>query len=108
MDFLDEFPSMDRQDLRDLKKAIDLGFRNFSRAYGDALETFFEPLLYFLVWFEKLFINASIEIFNLSDYGLPQRRKRCIVGDFNCNLKQHNKTKTFAQIPKPKDSAKKN
>ena len=58
MDFLDEFPSMDRQDLRDLKKAIDLGFRNFSRAYGDALETFFEPLLYFLVWLEKLLVSA--------------------------------------------------
>ena len=56
MDFLDEFPTMDRQELRDLKKAIDLGFRNFSRAYGDALETFFEPLLYFMVWLEKLLI----------------------------------------------------
>ena len=58
MDILDEFPTMDRQELRDLKKAIDLGFRNFSRAYGDALETFFEPLLYFMVWLEKLLINA--------------------------------------------------
>ena len=58
MDFLDEFPTLDRQELRDLKKAIDLGFRNFSRAYGDALESFFEPLLYFLVWLEKLLINT--------------------------------------------------
>lgn len=58
MDFLEEFPTMDRQELRDLKKAIDLGFRNFSRAYGDALETFFEPLLYFMVWLEKLLITA--------------------------------------------------
>ena len=58
MDFLDEFPTMDRQELRDLKKAIDLGFRDFSRAYGDALESFFEPLLYFLVWLEKLLLNA--------------------------------------------------
>ena len=58
MDFLEEFPTMDRQELRDLKKAIDLGFRNFSRTYGDALETFFEPLLYFMVWLEKLLINA--------------------------------------------------
>ncbi len=58
MDFLEEFPTMDRQDLRDLKKAIDLGFRNFSRAYGDELELFFEPLLYFLVWLEKLLVNS--------------------------------------------------
>ena len=49
---------MDRQELRDLKKAIDLGFRNFSRAYGDTLEAFFEPLLYFLVWLEKLLIST--------------------------------------------------
>ena len=56
MDFLDEFPSMDRQELRDLKVAIDLGFRSFSRTYGDAIESFFEPLLYFLVWFEKLLL----------------------------------------------------
>ncbi len=49
---------MDRQELRDLKKAIDLGFRDFSRTYGDALESFFEPLLRFLVWFEKLLVNA--------------------------------------------------
>ena len=54
MDWLDEFPTMDRQELRDLKKAIDLGFRGFSRAYGEGIESFFEPLLLFLVWFERL------------------------------------------------------
>ncbi len=54
MGLLTEFPSMDRQDLRDLKKAIDQGFRDFSREFGEALENFFEPLLWFLVWFEKL------------------------------------------------------
>jgi glycine betaine/proline transport system permease protein len=58
MDFLDEFPQMGRQDLRDLKKAIDFGFRDFSRAYGEALEGFFEPLLFFMVWLEKLLINT--------------------------------------------------
>ena len=56
MEFLEEFPSMDRKGLRELKIAIDLGFRSFSRTYGDNLEAFFEPLLYFLVWFEKLLI----------------------------------------------------
>ena len=54
MEWLDEFPTMERQGLRDLKKAIDLGFRDFSRAYGDGIEGFFEPLLYFLVWLDKL------------------------------------------------------
>ena len=70
MDFLDEFPTMDRQELRDLKKAIDLGFRNFSRAYGDALETFFEPLLYFMVWLENLLIVAPWPIIILIMAGL--------------------------------------
>ena len=54
MDFLNEFPSMERQALRDLKKTIDGGFRDFSREFGEVIENFFEPLLWFLVWFEKL------------------------------------------------------
>lgn len=58
MDFLDEFPAMERQGLRDLKKGIDLAFRDFSRAYGESIENFFEPLLQFLVWFDKLLINT--------------------------------------------------
>ena len=58
MDWLDEFPTMERQDLRDLKKGIDLSFRNFSRTYGEALEVFFEPLLQFLVLFEKLLLTS--------------------------------------------------
>jgi glycine betaine/proline transport system permease protein len=58
MDWLDEFPTMERQDLRDLKKGIDLSFRNFSRTYGEALENFFEPLLQFLVLFEKLLLTS--------------------------------------------------
>ena len=54
MDFLTEFPEMGRGDLRDLKKGIDAAFKEFSRAYGEALEAFFYPLLQFMVWFEKL------------------------------------------------------
>ncbi|MGY9000136.1 MAG: ABC transporter permease [Rhodospirillales bacterium] len=49
---------MEREQLQELKKVIDLGFRDFSRAYGDGLESFFEPLLYFLVWLEKLLVTA--------------------------------------------------
>ncbi|MCE2482683.1 MAG: proline/glycine betaine ABC transporter permease [Alphaproteobacteria bacterium] len=58
MAFLDEFPTMGDQELRDLKKAMDGGFRDFSRTHGEALESFFEPLLFFLVWFEKLLQNS--------------------------------------------------
>jgi len=56
MDFLTEFPEMGRQDLRDLKKGIDGGFREFSREFGQTLESFFEPLLRFLVWLENLLL----------------------------------------------------
>ncbi len=58
MDFLTEFPEMERQNLRDLKQGIDAGFRGFSREYGELLENFFEPLLWFLVWLQKLLIAA--------------------------------------------------
>ena len=56
MELFDEFPSLGRTDLRDLKKGIDLSFREFSRANGEAIENFFDPLMFFMVWFEKLLI----------------------------------------------------
>ena len=49
---------MGRTDLRDLKKGIDLAFREFSRENGEAIEGFFDPLMYFMVWFEKLLMSA--------------------------------------------------
>ena len=58
MDWFFEFPEMERSGLRDFKKSIDFAFREFSRSYGENIENFFEPLLMFLVWFEKLFINT--------------------------------------------------
>jgi len=56
VELFDEFPSLGRTDLRDLKKGIDLSFREFSRANGEAIENFFDPLMFFMVWFEKLLI----------------------------------------------------
>jgi len=58
MDFFDSFPVMEQQSLRDFKKFIDLSFRTFARTYGDALEAFFQPLLFFLVWLEKLLLST--------------------------------------------------
>jgi len=49
---------MERVPLMELKKGIDLSFRLFSRKYGDAIENFFDPLLFFLVWLEKLLITT--------------------------------------------------
>ena len=58
LDFFLNFPSMERESLRDLKKGIDLTFKDFSREYGDSIEGFFGPLLKFLVWFEKFLITT--------------------------------------------------
>jgi glycine betaine/proline transport system permease protein len=54
----DEFPSLGRTELRDLKKGIDFAFKDFSRDNGEAIESFFDPLMFFMVWFEKLLITA--------------------------------------------------
>ena len=56
MDWLVDFPSLGRGDLRDLRKGIDEGFKNFTREYGDNIENIFDPLLQFLVWLEKLLL----------------------------------------------------
>ena len=58
MDWFFNFPDMSRSDLREFKKTIDFAFTDFSGTYGQGIEEFFEPLLMFLVWFEKLFINT--------------------------------------------------
>jgi len=49
---------MERVSLLELKKGIDLSFRQFSRQYGDGIEAFFDPLLFFLVWLEKLLLTT--------------------------------------------------
>lgn len=54
MEFFTEFPSLGRADLSALRRGIDGGFREFTRSWGEAIEAFFNPLLKFLVWFEKL------------------------------------------------------
>lgn len=83
MEFLDEFPAMGRASLRDLKKGIDAAFREFSRAYGESLENFFDPLLMFMVWFEKLLVNTPWPIILLvigSLAWLGSRSKTMVAG----------------------------
>jgi len=58
MEFLSTFPVMERTALMELRKGIDLAFREFSRAYGDGIEAFFDPLLFFLIGLEKLLLNT--------------------------------------------------
>ena len=58
MSFFTEVPEMSRGQLRDFKKGIDDSFREFSAVYGEGIENFFEPLLWFMVWFEKILLAA--------------------------------------------------
>ncbi|TKW65927.1 MAG: proline/glycine betaine ABC transporter permease [Paracoccus denitrificans] len=57
MDFVD-FPSMSRTDLREMRMAIDTGFRDFTRAYGEMLENLFHPIQILLVFIEDLLIDT--------------------------------------------------
>ena len=58
MSFLTEFPSINTETLRALKKTIDAGFKNFSRNYGDNIESVFEPVRFLLIESEQFLINT--------------------------------------------------
>jgi glycine betaine/proline transport system permease protein len=66
MEFFTKFPVMERIALMEMKKGIDLSFRQFSREYGNGIEAFFDPLLFFLVWLEKLLLNSPWPIIILA------------------------------------------
>ena len=50
--------------------AVDGAFRDFSRANGEAIEKFFDPLLWFLIWLEKLLLATPWPIILLLVAGL--------------------------------------
>ena len=56
--WLSEIPQLSRGELRDIRKGLDGIYRDFSREYGETIEALFDPLLAFLVWFEKLLLAS--------------------------------------------------
>jgi len=56
--WLTDVPRMERADLLAMRKSLDEAYRQFSRTYGEQIENFFDPLLAFLIWFEKLLITS--------------------------------------------------
>ncbi|MBV7410331.1 proline/glycine betaine ABC transporter permease [Maritimibacter sp. DP1N21-5] len=70
MSFFTEFPSLGRADLSAMRRWIDGNFREFTRATGEALEAFFNPLLMFLVWFEDVLLATPWPIILLIVGGL--------------------------------------
>jgi glycine betaine/proline transport system permease protein len=89
MEFFSKIPVMNRDALRELKKGIDLSFKNFSREYGDAIEGFFDPLLSFLIFLEKLLVNTPwpivIGIFGLLAW-IGSRNYKLVIGTMVCFL----------------------
>ena len=87
MSFFNQIPTMNRDSLRELKKGIDLSFKDFSRAYGDAIEGFFDPLLTFLIWLEKLLVITPwpivIGVFGLLAW-IGSRSIKLVVGTITC------------------------
>ena len=83
MDFFTKFPVMERTALAELRKGIDLVFRDFSKSYGDNIEAFFDPVLFFLVKFEKLMITTPWPIIIITICGLAwigSRSWKLVVG----------------------------
>ncbi|CAM4207916.1 ABC transporter permease [Vibrio astriarenae] len=56
--WLTSFPEMERSTMRTIRKTLDGAYKDFSREYGDLIESIFDPLLSFLIWFEKLLLST--------------------------------------------------
>ncbi len=54
MSWLNDFPALGSKLLAQIRRAIDSGFRDFTREHGAMLENFFEPLREFLLLSERL------------------------------------------------------
>ncbi len=65
MEWFYKFPHMNDDSLRDLKKLIDDGFRAFTRAYGDSIESFFSPLQHFLIAVDRFMTQTPWPIITL-------------------------------------------
>ena len=83
MSFLTDFPTMDNESLTALKKAIDEGFRNFTRTYGEAFEIAFEPLKIFMIWAERLMTTTPWPIILIAIMAiawLASRNIKVVIG----------------------------
>lgn len=83
MDWAWSFPHMDDSALRELRRAIDDGFRTFTRSYGNTIEALFEPLRQFLIYSERLMLNTPWPIMIVAIAALAwfaSRNWRIVVG----------------------------
>ena len=57
LDWMNRFPQMNEETLRNLKRVIDDGFRDFTRSYGAMIEGVFDPLRQMLIHAERLMLG---------------------------------------------------
>jgi len=58
MNWLYKFPEFDNAMMTAFKRAVDDGFRSFTREYGQAIEALFSPLQWFLIQSERFMLNT--------------------------------------------------
>jgi len=58
MDWFYKFPEFDNAMMTVFKRSVDDGFRSFTREYGQAIETLFSPLQWFLIQSERFMLNT--------------------------------------------------
>lgn len=83
MEWFNQFPHMDDESLRQTKRVIDDAFREFTRNNGDAIESFFAPLKFFLANVESLMLNTPWPIMILVAMGIAwaaSRSWKIVVG----------------------------
>ncbi len=82
-EWLLKFPAMTPDALRSVTRSIDASYLSFSRAFGDAIESFFDPLLLLLIWFEQILLRTPwviiIMALGLIAYG-ASRNLRLVAG----------------------------
>lgn len=76
--FFTEFPEMPNAAYREMKKAIDAGYKDFAREWGDTIDAMFDPLLKMLVFFEDLLVATPWPIFMIILLGLTYWGSRSI------------------------------
>ena len=82
-DWVLNFPTLDIATLRSVHKSIDAAYRTFSRNYGDLVESIFDPLLWLLIKFEWVLLNAPWWVVIVAIAGIcfaASRRVRLTVG----------------------------
>jgi glycine betaine/proline transport system permease protein len=83
MSWLDAFPALGADTLSALRRAIDGGFRAFTRQYGEPLERLFDPLRDFLLFSERMLTQSPwplvIGVIALVAW-LASRNGRIVVG----------------------------